>query len=363
MDSNEVHVHLICFRITVLGASNSGKTSLVNSFVNAICPQRYVRTDNTTIYSKKVELLDEVEYNDVRKPIFVEIEDTPGSERGNDDDDADERLEAAGDNEPPKIKKGSRVVLRPEKDAVVSEFNDFRKGVLRYKPGMDNMLGKDFTVKTIGMDGSYGLPSPDGSEGGIWQFPPNAVRLKVALTLPIDQYLNLGEKPKLHFENLKERKAHALALQHPLTAFDRPVGGLDMDKTITRNRMGYFICFDISNDDGDSLKEAMAVYKMLMKALEKRKVSKLKPRVYLVGCKSDRIHSEVHARQIVGSAQIWSDQNEVPFYQTSAKNHKGVWEVFNDMIQAISSRSNLWKMDGVDGEEDEDEDASGCFTS
>merc|ERR1712183_337915 len=136
---------------------------------------------------------------------------------------------------PPKIKKGSRVVLLKEKDAVLSAFNEFRKGALRYKPAMDNMLGKDFPVKTIGMDGSYGLPSPDGSEGGVWNFPPAAVRLKVSLTLPIDQYLNLGEKPKLEFENMKERKAHSLALHFPLTAFDRPIGGVDMDKTITQN--------------------------------------------------------------------------------------------------------------------------------
>jgi len=52
-----------------------------------------------------------------------------------------------------------------------------------YKPGMDQMLGKQYRVLKLSEDGMVGLPSPDGSDDGIWWFPPSANALTVQETL------------------------------------------------------------------------------------------------------------------------------------------------------------------------------------
>jgi len=345
-------------RITLIGASDSGKTALINSYVNKACPYRNIKTDKAVIYHRKIEIDDDSD-SGVLQPVLVEVEDTPGSERGNEDDEED--AGAGADGEPPKVRVGARVTLEKDRNKLINIFDEWRakggKG-RGYRAAMDGMLGKEFTVKTQGKDGTFGIPSPDGSEGGVWDFPATALTLKVSLSLPIDTFLTLGEKTKPEFASLKERKQHAIDLHSPFLAFHRPVGDPDMDKAMTRNRMGYFVCFDLSDDDGSSLKEAMTVYQMLLKALEKKKGVPLKPIIWLVGCKEDKA-SEVTMMRNYQSASIWSEHEEIPLYKTSAKNHKGVEHVFSDMIRAISSRENLWNVLGVDGEEEGLEEEQG----
>jgi len=69
------------FRITVLGMGNSGKTSLISSFVNNYCPLVYTETDDPTLYYKTVRLQGE-DYDAKSSSVFVEIEDTYSSFRG-----------------------------------------------------------------------------------------------------------------------------------------------------------------------------------------------------------------------------------------------------------------------------------------
>ncbi|CAK9012288.1 unnamed protein product [Durusdinium trenchii] len=355
------------FRISVLGASSSGKTSLINAFVNCSFMSRYVRTETARVYHKKTQLPDETEYHEVLRPILVEIEDTPGSERGFDeDDDAGKSAKKADGN--PKILKGSRVVVVKDKQELMQLFDKFgqqSKGVV-YKRAMENMLGKEFNVRSMGKDGSIYLPSPDGSEGGVWTFPPGAAKLKVSLTLPIDEFLNLAEKKEKVFVSQKEKKDRLIALQKPLSAYDRPVGAADVDKTLTRNRMGYFICFDVSDDSMASLKEAMAVHKLLTDSLKKHLMwssRALAPYIWLVGCKSDKGTSGDDVRKNIENAEAFAENNDLICRITSARRHEGVNEVFVEMIQAISSRANLWTLDGDISQLEEDEDSGGfCGT-
>ncbi|CAJ1371134.1 unnamed protein product [Effrenium voratum] len=238
---------------------------------------------------------------------------------------------------------------------------------------MENMLGKEFNVRSIGKDGSIYLPSPDGSEGGVWTFPPGAAKLKVSLTLPIDEFLHLAEKKEKACSSAKEKKdygdsSHGVMSDNSdsaLSGYDRPVGAPDVDKTLTRNRMGYFICFDVSDDSMASLKEAMAVHKMLSESLEKAQTwsrHALSPHIWLVGCKSDKANSDEDVRKNRTHADAYAEQHDLICRVTSARQHKGVNEVFVEMLQAISSRTNLWTLDGDINEDEEDEDASGCFS-
>lgn len=355
---------LAFFRITLVGASNSGKTSLITTFVNGICPVRYTKTDKAVVFHKKVEVIDDGEWEDVRKPILVEIEDTPGSERGYDDGDGgpSEKVEDRG---PPTVKRGSRVTLLPpaDKNQVVQMFNNAKyNGRLRYKSAMDGMLGREYPVKEVGKDGSVGLPSPDGSEGGVWNFPMEAVKLKVSMELPIDNFLQLGEHVKKNFNQLAERKKYLKALQIPLSAYERPIGNADLDKTLTKNRMGYFLCFDMSDSTGESLREVMSIHQMLKDSLAKRVTNKLRPIVWVIGCKSDR-NSDISAwRKNKESAEAWSAQEEIPFKETSARQHKDVTAVFHGMIQAIQAVESLWSLDAADDDVQEDEGGT-CMTS
>ena len=49
------------FRITVLGLGQSGKTALINSFVNNHCPIVYSETNDPTLYYKVMKLPSEDE--------------------------------------------------------------------------------------------------------------------------------------------------------------------------------------------------------------------------------------------------------------------------------------------------------------
>lgn len=356
MKRDEDVSRVIFMRITVLGMSKSGKTALVSAFVNGVCPQRYIRTDSASVTYRKLDMEDEGEYEDVKKPVLVEIEDTPGSERGLDDqeNEDDPRADKDTGSGAPKIVKGSRVILLDKKDEVIKAFEQFQpKGRLTYKPAMEGMLGREFAVKAVAKDGSFGLPSPDGSEGGVWNFPPDAVKLKTSVTLPIDKFITAGCKPPQKFDNRQQRKANSKALQFPLSAYDRSIGAPESDKTYTKNRMGYFLCFDLSDDSGSSLREAMSLHGMLKKTHSKETLP-FQPQIWLIGCKQDKASQS--KKMIEKSAQEWADLQKVPFKKTCAKTHKGVDAAFTAMIQVISSNESLWNFTSID-DDDDDEDA------
>ena len=71
-------------RITVVGLGNSGKTALINSFVNNFCPTVYEETNDPTLYYKTVRLQseDDDDSGGGASHCLVEIEDTYSSFRG-----------------------------------------------------------------------------------------------------------------------------------------------------------------------------------------------------------------------------------------------------------------------------------------
>ncbi|CAE8605898.1 unnamed protein product [Polarella glacialis] len=347
------------FRITVLGKSNCGKTCLVNSWVSRSFPERYIRTEKAGVYLKQVEMADESEgVDDVMRPVLVEVEDTPGSDRGAEEDESDKR------DGPPKVLKGARVQLTRDKPQLWKLFDKFNEskpvdGKIHFKPGMDAMLGQEYIVRTVGRGGIIHLPSPDGSEGGIWSFPPGSCIIKVSLQLPIDKFLGLDEKQLPEFTSSKQKKQYLSALQRPLSAYERPPPTPSVDKTLTKSRMGYFICFDLSDEDGASLKEAMSVVQLLKKTLA---FGRVHPHIWLVGCKSDKTLNNKVVDKNHRSAAVFAEQEEVVFRTTSAREHKNVNNVFAEMIQAINARENLWTLQGNIDEDEEEKTGGACFS-
>merc|ERR1712228_445946 len=137
---------------------------------------------------------------------------------------------------------GSRVRVHDDKKKVIEAFTKWRTGkTLKYERGMDAMLGADFTVKSVGFNGTFGLVAQEG--GDIWEFPEEALHLKLGISLPIDPFLDSGAKPLKALAKLKDRKDRVASQQRPLCAYDRPIAAAGTDICVSKNRMGYFICF------------------------------------------------------------------------------------------------------------------------
>jgi len=72
-------IGLIAHRVTVLGASEVGKTSLISAFVNNFCPTVYIETNDAALYYKTLEIsvrLPSQEQALGQVAILAELEDT-----------------------------------------------------------------------------------------------------------------------------------------------------------------------------------------------------------------------------------------------------------------------------------------------
>ncbi|XP_055388785.1 uncharacterized protein LOC129617697 [Condylostylus longicornis] len=67
-------------RITVLGSSGCGKTSLIHSFVNNLCPHYHIPTTFPTLFYRTVRLPPESDQKGQPTSVCVEIEDTVAPE-------------------------------------------------------------------------------------------------------------------------------------------------------------------------------------------------------------------------------------------------------------------------------------------
>jgi len=317
-----------------------------------------VPTDQAQIYYRKIELRDEEDPGKPEKPraILLEIEDTPGSEKGHDTSGG------PTDGDPLAIKRGSRVRVCADKREVQRLFENWRaakRKPLIYERGMDAMLGGDFTVKAVG-DGTFGLVAQEG--GDIWEFPAAALHHKLGISLPIDPYLDSGEKPLKVLTKMKERKERCAALQHPFSAYPRDINAPNTDTPMSRNRMGYFICFDVADEDSSSLDEAKKVHQMLVKRLDKRQNKKAMPIIWLVGCKGDKTSSPRIVEQNLQVARAYAEDEDIRLEVTAARKHKGTYDVFHEMASLIENKVPLWRYVDDDGENasDDENDANCC---
>lgn len=351
-------------RVTVLGASYSGKTALVNAFVNNSIPSRYVATEHEEMYYKKTKFDDHDGGDSVRpRAVLVEVEDTPGSERGppgvifEDEDEGKKRRSRKSKNngeadEKFKIKMGSRVEVCSDLRTLMRHFHDAPQLVWRKE--MEDMAGNAFWVKEVQRDGSVGLPSPDGSNGGIWVFPAKSVKLHMKLELEIDKFTRVGATQAMTDEERRkqermtpiEKAQRAQMLQMPFSAYTRRRHNGKV-KTLTKNRMGFLICFDCSDETGASLQEAMSVHGMLKDNMVKeRDMMAATPIIWLVACKTDNNRDYQAVERNLESAEVFGEENEMMVWKTSAYCHRGVNSLFEGMMSDILSKEMLWLLEG-----------------
>lgn len=138
------------FRITVLGLADSGKTCIINSWVNNFCPVVYNETDDPVLYYKTVRIP-----NDEGPPfqVLVEIEDTYSSARGDGKDvygqkrDITQFIDMRRDKATPKPESGKSVnnpleVYEPPR---VGRYNPLSKGRMGFIIVFDAHSAKSYT--------------------------------------------------------------------------------------------------------------------------------------------------------------------------------------------------------------------------
>lgn len=143
---------LAFFRITVLGMGDSGKTCLINAFVNNFCPTVYTETDDPTLYYKTVRLPSD---EDDGKPfsVLVEIEDTYNSSRGDGKDvynqkrDVSQFIDMRRDKPTPKGEGDARISapLSVYESPKVGKYNPLTKGRMGFMIVFDANSEKSYT--------------------------------------------------------------------------------------------------------------------------------------------------------------------------------------------------------------------------
>merc|ERR1712150_41461 len=195
-----------------------------------------------------------------------------------------------------------------------------------------------------------------GGGGDVVNFPAAALTVKLGKRAPIDAFLNTDAKTDKAIADVKERKKLVACQNRALSAFERPLGPPDVDKTLTRQRMGFFVCFDAADDDMSSLKEACKVYRQLKEKLNEEMDIKAMPIIWFVACKIDHTANTEAFMKNMKAARVFTQKEQIPMRETSARSHQGTSQAFTEMVSLIEGRMNFWRYRTNDDGEDTDDE-------
>jgi len=333
----------VLLRITIIGKSGAGKTSLINALVNNAYTERYHATENFGLYYAVLSVTEEDSEPGAPKfNVLLEIEDTPGSEL------LDKELLDLFDPWWPKpqelaMKRPPRSSKRKGTDEEDSAHLPFS---IVYAPvGKYNDEEAPVTECEIGINaGKWFCNRPDNNCGAEVYMP--------------DAPHGTGRQCR-----------SCRRFQSSLT----PKGEF---RPIVRQRMAYIFLFDAT--DKESYLEALRVYNEYQTYLSKKDI-KQKPLVYLVGTKTDKEpemkkdkddaqeqefqkHVVQHITQHMKSfAQKQSDDlKQLSTNTVSSAQFRNVTELFRGIVRDLRVREPLWKLNPLGETTDEEADASTC---
>lgn len=293
-------------RITVMGSSECGKTSLINAFVNNIFHERHVPTTCNELYYTIFGCQMEEDKAALNFNTMLEIEDTPAF------DHMDERMvEHLLD---PYWPKPEELAMRnPSKDSE------------------DKATGRRSSVNLpfsqcqapVGLNNDEGWPTVAGQSTA---------------------YPGLYFCSRLDY---RERKCGVNDRQcASCKRFQSSLLPGGEYKPLVRRRMVYFFVFDAN--DMESYKAALQMYSGLLAGSKKRNLMQT-PLIYMVGSKIDKDPEQKQYRDISALVKIWArteveSGNRVSTMMVSSAQYKGIHRLITNALLDVKAREPLWKM-------------------
>jgi len=305
-------------RITVMGAADSGKTSLINAFVNNIFLERQPSTEHLTLYYASYSVPAEEDVaNSPNFNALLEIEDTPAFEHMD-----DKFLENLYDPFWPKPQWLAEARIPRD---------DYDKATQRL-------------VRSINLPFSTCDP-PVGklNERGNATFIADSARH--------DNSYFCGQVDNT------DRKCHP-STDHQCKSCRRFQASILPNgeyKPMVRRRMAYLLVFDAT--DKDSYLKTLSLFRSLQEALAKKNDLKQWPLIYLVGNKIDKDPELQSFKEIQSHLQEFAQTEiengrKLSTAMVSAARNKYLGRLFKTIMQDLRTREPLWKVDplGGDGE-------------
>jgi len=165
--------------------------------------------------------------------------------------------------------------------------------------------------------------------------------------LRFDNYLDLRwplpevqRTGKLQEKEYKDETGCIRSLAFPFAQYKAPLSTEALKLPLTKNRMAYLIVFDANSQK--SYQEAMKIHQTMQEYWLKKEI-RLKPVVLLVGNKIDEQGPDF--QMVNESAQVYSEDNSIPYYPVSALQYKGVKHLFRNAIQRVRVNQSLWTLE------------------
>mmetsp|Transcript_78347 Transcript_78347/g.227326 ORF Transcript_78347/g.227326 Transcript_78347/m.227326 type:complete len:323 (+) Transcript_78347:150-1118(+) len=305
----------VLLRITLIGKSGSGKTSLINAIVNNNFIAGYQATECLTLYYAVLSVQEEDADKDAPKfNTIVELEDTPGS-------DTMDSKQILNLFDPWWPKPQDVAMKRPPR----------------------------ITDKT-----SCHLPF------SITYAPVGAYNDEEAKVEECEQGINAGKwyckRPEVNCSETMGRQCKSCR------RFQESLTSKGEYRPLSRQRMAYIFTFDAN--DPESYMEALKIYNDYQVFLSKKEF-KQKALLYLVGTKIDAdpegrnfLQLTTHMREF--ATEQSEDMKQLSTNLVSAQQFKGVQELFKGIVRELRPSEPLWKLNPLGETTDEEGDASKC---
>mmetsp|Transcript_70330 Transcript_70330/g.217542 ORF Transcript_70330/g.217542 Transcript_70330/m.217542 type:complete len:397 (+) Transcript_70330:82-1272(+) len=355
-------------RITLIGSSGSGKSALVNAFVNNVFAYEHHPTSDLELYYSRLHIKADVGDTDFH--ALVEIEDTWPSNKVSPDKmellydpwwpiTQKQATSSFGRTHDKKMRSGLKAGGRYAVCACGHGRSDHEggKGVCKVSPCNCHQMREEGPNVLHPFSGSmphelWGVPCrrdhtlkfvPDLANTG-WLCNgrqddggcKNGYTTK-AQTKGQPRYRCEACDYEL-CERCHDTKAKAMTFHNP-EPFDVDREGRKY-RPLTRNRMAYFFVFD--TNDMESYKEALGQEKALRDYM-KRKEIKVEPVFFLVGTKVDVDPDTPSFKSVQFSAQSKSIRDSMAYKEVSAPKFQGVRRLFRDAVLALRARQALWQ--------------------
>mmetsp|Transcript_69074 Transcript_69074/g.179446 ORF Transcript_69074/g.179446 Transcript_69074/m.179446 type:complete len:332 (-) Transcript_69074:24-1019(-) len=314
----------ILVRITVIGAGESGKTSLINAFVNNVFHEKNPPTEHIALYYTTCSVSSEEEnLNAPKFNTLLEIEDTPAFEKMDD--------KILGDLFDPFWPKPEHLAM--------------------------NRIPRDEEDKETKRKRSVNLPF-------------SMCIAPVAQANDSDNLVTLGDSPhhpNAYFCGKSDWKDRKCCPSNDFQCkscrrFQASISPEGEYRTLCRRRMIYLLVYDVN--DQESYLKVLGLFSQLQETLAKKDLKQW-PLIYIVGNKIDKDPESKAFKDISAHIRDFARSEidagrKLSTCMVSAMHFKNVTKLFRTLLQDIRTREPLWKVDPLGGDGGPDSQENRC---